>query len=106
MGRIEWTKSAATIEREVRAFQPWPTAYTTVHGKLLKALRAHVSALPPTQPRPTPGTVIGSGEAGIVVVTGTNLLVLTVVQLEGHRPLRAGDFVRGHPVEPGTVLGA
>jgi methionyl-tRNA formyltransferase len=106
MGRIDWTKPAAVIEREVRAFQPWPTAYTTMNGKQLKALRAQVGVPPPARPKPpTPGTIIASGEAGIVVVTGTDPLVLTVVQLEGHRPLQAGEFVRGHPVKPGTVLG-
>jgi len=105
MGRIDWTKPAVVIEREVRAYQPWPTAYTTMYGKQLKVLRAHVGAPPPTRPQPAPGTVIASGEAGIVVVTGTDPLALTVVQLEGHRPLQAGDFVCGHPVEPGTVLG-
>jgi len=105
MGRIDWRKPATAIEREVRAFQPWPTAYTTMYGKQLKALRVHVGAPPATRAKPAPGTVIASGKAGIIVVTGTDPLVLTVVQLEGHRPLQAGDFVRGHPVEPGTVLG-
>jgi methionyl-tRNA formyltransferase len=105
MGRIDWTKPAALIEREVRAFQPWPTAYTTIWGKQLKAFRAHVAGALAGSPQPAPGTIMASGEAGIVVATGADALVLTVVQLEGHRRLEAGDFVRGHPVHPGTVLG-
>ncbi len=105
MGRIDWTKPAASIEREVRAFQPWPTAYTTIFGKRLKVVRAHVGGAIPARPQFTPGTVTASGEAGIIVATGSDTLVLTAVQLEGHRPLLAGDFIRGCPIEPGTVLG-
>jgi len=105
MGRIDWAKPAESIEREVRAFQPWPTAYTTLGGKQIKALHAHVAGATPAGPLTTPGTVIASGEAGIVVAAGAGALVLTSVQLEGHRPLPAGDFVRGNTVEPGTVLG-
>jgi methionyl-tRNA formyltransferase len=105
MGLIDWSKPAALIEREVRAFQPWPTSYTTLHGNQLKALGAHVSDRPPAGPQPAPGTVIASGADGVVVATGAGALVLTVVQLEGHRGLPVADFVRGHPVLPGIVLG-
>jgi methionyl-tRNA formyltransferase len=105
MGRIDWTKPAAVIEREVRAFQPWPTAYTTVGGKQLKAKQSHVAEAPGAGTQPAPGTVMASGEGGIAVSTGAGVLALTIVQLEGHRQLDAGAFVRGHPVPPGTVLG-
>ena len=45
-GRIDWNLEAAVIERRVRAFNPWPSAYTTLNGKLLKIFAAQVDALP------------------------------------------------------------
>lgn len=105
MGWIDWTKPACSIEGEIRAFQPWPTSYTTLSGKRLKALRAYGTGMAHTGVQPSPGTVISSGEEGLIVATGAEALVLTVVQLEGHRPLPLRDFIRGHPIPPGTVLG-
>jgi methionyl-tRNA formyltransferase len=103
MGRIDWREPADVLERKVRALQPWPTAYTSLHGRQLTAVEAHVAAAP--SPPRTPGTVMASTGDGIVVQTGAGALVLDVVQLEGRRPLPAADFLRGHPVPPDTLLG-
>jgi methionyl-tRNA formyltransferase len=60
-GRIDWSKSAIEIWRQVRAFQPWPGAYTTWEGKLVKLLETLPVAMVSDAP---PGTVIElSGEA-------------------------------------------
>jgi methionyl-tRNA formyltransferase len=104
-GRIDWHEPAERLERKVRAFQPWPTAYTTLGGRQLKIL--HAAARAPaargegSQPA---GTVTASTADGIVVATGDGSLILLVVQLEGRKALPAADFLRGHPVAPGTVL--
>jgi methionyl-tRNA formyltransferase len=105
MGRIDWTSPAQVIERAVRAFQPWPTAYTLLESKHLKVLRAHVEAARPAGDVPAAGTVLQSEPAGIRVATGEGTLVLTVVQLEGHRSMSVADFIRGHAIRPGSVLG-
>lgn len=107
MGRIDWTESAAQLERKVRAFQPWPTAYTSHRGKQLKVLAARVEDSAPSGGHTAvPGAVTASMAAGLWVATGRGSLVLEVLQLEGHKPLPVSDFLRGRPVPAGTVLGA
>jgi methionyl-tRNA formyltransferase len=89
----------------VRAFQPWPTAYTSLGGRQLKILHAAVRAPAARVEAPQPaGTVTASTADGIVVATGDGSLVLLVVQLEGRKAMPAADFLRGQPLAPGTVL--
>jgi methionyl-tRNA formyltransferase len=105
-GRIDWREPAERLERRVRAFQPWPTAYTSLGGRQLKILQAAVEPPPVggTGSRP-PGIVMACSADGIAVATGDGTLILLVVQLEGRRALPAADFLRGHPMAPGAVLG-
>lgn len=107
MGRIDWAETAAQLERKVRALQPWPTAYTDYQSRQLKVLAARVDDPQPSGGGgPVPGTVMASTAAGLRVATGSGTLILDVLQLEGRRALPAADFLRGHPVAVGTVLGA
>jgi methionyl-tRNA formyltransferase len=103
MGRVDWTKPSVLLEREVRAFQPWPAAHTSLWGKQLKLLGARVGG---ESISAAPGTVVTSDPSGITVGTGDGTLVLTTMQLEGQRPLSVADFIRGRPVPPGTVFGS
>lgn len=98
-GWIDWTKPATRLEREVRAFSPWPGSFTGWGGKRLKVLRAR--ALPAARSAP-PGTV---GE-DLRVETGEGVLLLDRVQLEGRGPTEREDFLRGHPAIVGARLGA
>jgi len=96
-GRIDWTQDAARIERQTRAFDPWPGAFTTLGADVLKVLEAEV--------------VDGTGEAGTVlddrltVATGDGALRILRLQRAGRGPARAADFLRGFPVPMGTILG-
>ena len=99
-GRIDWTQPAVLIARMVRAFNPWPSAFTSLGGKQLKIHRAHAKALQPTGP---PGTALRA-DNGIWVATGEGTLVLDEVQLEGRKRLSAAAFARG-AVKVGMVLG-
>ena len=102
-GLIDFGKTAAQIERQVRALDPWPGTFTRLRGKQLKVLECRV--LDDKDGDTAPGTVIFSGEEGIGVKTGEGVLVITRVQLEGKKRMGAAEFLRGAPVEPGTVLG-
>lgn len=101
-GRLEFTMRAHELEARARAFTPWPGAFTTIAGKLLKVHAARATA---TGAGLAPG-VARATDDGILVgcADGTELL-LVEVQLEGKRRLSAADFVKGQPIADGTVLG-
>lgn len=99
-GKIHWDKSAAYIARMVRAYQPWPSAFTTYRGEQFKVLRA--TAL--EQPVPEiPGTVMQIGK-DIGVATGKGVLLLQQVQLAGKRAMSADEFSRGQREFVGSHL--
>ncbi len=100
-GRIDWHKSAAEICRQVRAFNPWPAAFTCLDGKLLKIHRAHPAAENSTQP---PGTVV-SLSPRLCVASGQGLVVVDELQLEGRKRLSAAELVRGNVLRVASVLG-
>ncbi|MEW5717775.1 MAG: methionyl-tRNA formyltransferase [Chloroflexota bacterium] len=101
-GKIDWTQPAEKIARQVRAYQPWPLAYTFWRGQQLNILNAR--ALNVAQDSATPGQVIQL-DAGIVVATGNELILLRQVQLSGKRALPIADFARGARGFVGSVLG-
>jgi methionyl-tRNA formyltransferase len=100
-GQIDWTSEADVIDRQVRAFHPWPGAYTGWQGQLLKIYRGEVR-----QGRSTgkPGTILWVGTDFIEIETGKDSYVLKEVQLEGKRKMSTRDFLAGHPVAVGTGL--
>ena len=100
-GRIDWTQPAVVIARMVRAFNPWPSAFTDLDGKLLKIHRAHVGGAGTG----IPGNV-ACVEGDIAVSTGDGTLVLDELQLEGRKRLSAAEFARGGGIKVGTVLGS
>ncbi len=87
---IDWTLSALDIDRGVRAYQPWPIAYTSLEGT---ALRVHSATPDPDgSTHEDPGEIIHAGKEGVVVATGAGLLSLNEVQLAGKRRIAASDF--------------
>lgn len=99
-GKINWDTSALYIERMVRAYQPWPSAFSTYHGEQLKIL--DVSVLPDSAPE-IPGTILQIGK-DIGVATGKGVSVLREVQLAGKRAMSAGEFARGQREFVGSHL--
>jgi methionyl-tRNA formyltransferase len=91
-GHLNWADSADYLDRQIRACDPWPGAYTTWQGQRLKILRAQAHRDWSGEGRP--GQVV-LAEDGIGVVTGQGMLVLLEVQLAGKRPMLAGVFARG-----------
>jgi methionyl-tRNA formyltransferase len=100
---LHWTEAAARLDRQIRAYNPWPVAETTLDGAQLRCWLAR--PLPAAGHGVEPGTVIASGAAGLDVQTGDGVLRLTSVQLAGRQRLPAGEFAHGHAL-PGKVLGA
>lgn len=101
-GRIDWSLPALKLECFVRGMDPWPAAYTSFAGKGLKIWKSQVEQAGSGE---KPGTVLAADEKGILVQTGENALRITELQLEGKKRMQVSDFLRGHRVETGTVLG-
>jgi methionyl-tRNA formyltransferase len=106
-GEISWERPADELARVVRAYTPWPGAYTYWRGKLLKIVSAHPAMLESAQ-QLKPGTVSlrkENGQQVLSIGTADGLLVVDSLQLEGKKVMSAGEFVRGHPQIIGEVLG-
>ena len=96
--QLDWRRDAAALERQVRAFQPWPVAFAEVGGLRLRALRAAVGAAPAGARR---GEIVAANADGIVIAAGRGALTLTVVQRPGGRAMTAGDFLNGAKITAG-----
>jgi len=96
---IDWSHSAIDIERRVRAFNPWPVAYTYLNGQPLRLWSAVGAGLAP--PSHIPGTILTANKSGIDVATGDGVLRLLAIQLPGGKHLTATEFLNAHP--PSTL---
>ena len=116
MGLMDFTKSATELERLVRGMNPWASAYTFLNGKTLKIWKAEVlhteavSSQEAEEPealadRKSCGSVIVISRDSIQVQTGDGILAIRELQLEGKKRMTADAFLRGYPVEAGTILG-
>lgn len=100
-GRMEWNQPADVLARAVRAYAPWPGAFTSWNGKLLKIVSARALARQTTAPH---GTVVSTPD-GPAVATTDGLLLLVITQLEGRRAIPTAEFVRGQRDFIGARLG-
>jgi methionyl-tRNA formyltransferase len=99
---IDWRREAVEVDRQVRAYNPFPGAYSTLHGEPLKVWRAAVA---PGSPAP-PGTILRADAQGIVVACGNGALRATELQRAGGKRLMAADFLHGLSLAPGERFGA
>lgn len=102
-GRIDWTKSADAVERHVRAMQPWPGPFTTLHQSDKPALRLQVLAVTPTAgvADATPGTIIAVDAQSFSIQCGDGAVRIDRVHPDGKRPMPAAEFLRGRKVSVG-----
>ncbi len=98
--KIDWKQPAKVIERQVRAFNPFPGAHTAWAEGSLKIWSVAV-----TSGEGKPGTVISKSETSITVACGEGAVDLLTVQQAGGKRLSAQTFLVGHPIEEGTVFG-
>ena len=100
-GRIVWTLSAEEISSRVRGLSPWPGAYTTLDGRLVKLLQAE--AVPGSA---GPGSLVAGKNDALLIGTGDGLLQVVVLQPEAKRPMTAAEFLRGHRDIAGKTFGS
>ena len=101
LGNIDWTQSAAKIERLIRGLNPWPSAYTGYKGKTMKLWAADV--LEGTF-EGVPGEIIKVEKECFLVRTGDGALAVKELQLEGKKRMDAASFLRGFSLEEGEIL--
>lgn len=103
-GRIDWAQPASSLWNRIRAFTPWPGAFTFQQiqpkPRLLKIWQATV-----IDGHGEPGEVIRADKSGIVVACGLQALLITCLQREGGKKLSAGEFINGGDLKTSDHLG-
>lgn len=105
MGLIDWSRDAASIECLIRGLNPWPSAYTRYRGKMLKIWAAQVENQTEAPGDVRPGTVLEVGKKTLKIQTGSGILSVKELQLEGKKRMETDAFLRGVRMEQGELLG-
>jgi methionyl-tRNA formyltransferase len=105
-GLIDWNMSAIEIANRVRAFQPWPGMFTKFRGGRLMVWRAREIQITNSlaEVSAEPGTIQTIDAAGITVQTGSGVLLIEVIQMEGKRRMAAREFGNGVRLKPGDHM--
>ena len=101
---IEWTQSAAVIERRIRAFNPFPGAVGLLAGESVKFWLASVLPGCPVPETVLPGQVLAAGPQGVDIVTGEGVLRAVRLQKPGGKTLDVAEFLRGFTLQPGMIF--
>ena len=92
-GRIDWSEPADVIERKIRAFNPWPGAFTELKSDAgLRKIKVFAGRV--TNETGNPGDILRSDDA-LVIAAGENAISLEEVQLEGRKRMPVSEFIRG-----------
>ena len=98
---VDWQRSAADIDRQIRAFNPWPTAETRLNGEPVKLLRSRVAT--GGAATAVPGTVLGMNGDALEVACAQGLLQVLELQRAGRKPTGARDFHNALRLAPGAT---
>ena len=104
MGEMDWNKSAQQLHDLVRGLYPWPGAFTTMEAGVLKVWVSRVADM---NSDAAPGTIVkANAKEGLFVACGQGVLQIVEMQAPGSKRMNARDYLRGKPMQEGTVLGA
>lgn len=106
---IDWTAPAITLERRIRAFNPWPISYFKIQKKHIRVWLAKISYQKTNNGKLsqlTPGTILKSDPSGIYVATCSGVLILTVLQIPGKKKTSVKNILNGYHslFIPNTIL--
>jgi methionyl-tRNA formyltransferase len=103
-GKINWSRSALEIERQIRAFSPWPDSFCKVNNKIMKILKASVLKETKIGPKgPTGKTYLATNEQ-IAVQCKKDYLIIEELQFEGKKRMTAKNFLKGNINFIGQIL--
>lgn len=100
---IDWNRTARSISALIRGLDPWPGAVGSVKGREVKFFSSKVVHTQRTDL--CPGRVARNSKEGLLVETAADLVLIRELQAPGRKRLRAADFLRGFPMDEGTILG-
>jgi methionyl-tRNA formyltransferase len=99
---IRWSSAARQVFNLIRAFDPWPGAFTFWSGRILKVFRPRLVEKEVQEP---PGTVLQASGEGLLIAASNGQLLVREVQLESRPRMRVVEFLRGNPLRSGVRLG-
>ncbi len=102
-GNLDFTQPAIVLERHIRGLNPWPCAYSFWNGKNIKFWVSH-SMNPEKENGIQPGTVAEITKNEIRIQTGSGLLCITELQLQGKKRMTAAEFLRGNAMKTGDIF--
>ncbi|MBN1409599.1 MAG: methionyl-tRNA formyltransferase [Spirochaetales bacterium] len=104
-GKIDWSMPAGRIERMIRAYTPWPHAYTSWNDKIILLLEAEIYKIEKKSETASPGEVFGIDKGhGILINTGEGVLCVKRLQVMTKKAMDYKSFLNGHPNFVGSVL--
>lgn len=101
-GVLDFTRPAAVLAARINGLMPWPACVVAINSQPIKLGLADVGSQ--VDDKAAPGTVLGTDADGLRVATGQGILRLRRLQRPGGKMLPTGEFLRGWPIAPGTVL--
>lgn len=101
LGQLDFTKPAIELERLIRGLNPWPSAYTHLNGKTLKIWKAE-AVLENSDKKPGEACLVTKEE--LEIQTGSGILKVRELQLEGKKRMSTEAFLRGYEITVGTLL--
>ncbi|WP_453997035.1 methionyl-tRNA formyltransferase [Bacillus nitroreducens] len=101
--KIDWTKTGEDIYNHIRGLHPWPVAYTTLNGEVMKVWWGQKVS---SETSEKPGTIVSIEKDGFIVSTGnTTFIKVTQLQPSGKKKMSAEQFLLGADLQVGTILG-
>ncbi|MEC2074635.1 methionyl-tRNA formyltransferase [Metabacillus fastidiosus] len=101
--KINWAKTGEEIYNHIRGLCPWPVAFTTLDGQVMKVWWGEKVK---TEEKAEPGTVIGFEKDGFIVATGNETAIkVTELQPAGKKKMKGEDYLRGQALQIGSILG-
>lgn len=101
LGNIDWSADADSIERLIRALNPWPSAYTSIEGKTVKIWKAQVLT---EEWEGAYGQIVMADKSRLYVKTGKGTLSVEELQLEGKKRMDTASFLRGFQLRQGSLF--
>ncbi|MFY7698388.1 MAG: methionyl-tRNA formyltransferase [Legionella sp.] len=99
--RINWHEPAIYLDQKIRAFNPWPVAYTYAKEEIIRIYQARVIQSTEQQ---TPGTIMSIDKDGILVATGNHLLLIEKIQFAGAKVIAVSDWLNTNQKQLATEM--